>query len=116
MNKNKFLMVASYTILIIYMLYMLYYAIVPIDLPITIQFDSKRLLYHFTEFFILGTLLLNATRNKRFSLTFGIFYAFALEIVQLWVPTRAFDLFDLTANALGATFSVLALSRLFKNK
>lgn len=116
MNKNKFLTVASYTILIIYMLYVLYYAIVPISLPITIQFDSKRLLYHFVEFFILGILLLNATKNKRFSLTFGIFYAIALEIIQLWVPTRVFDFYDLTANVLGAVISIPIFSRFFKSK
>lgn len=116
MKRKKFLTIASYIILVAYMLYMLYYAIVPIDLPITIQFDSKRLLYHFAEFFILGILLLNATRNKSISLTVGIIYAIILEVIQIWAPTRVFDLLDLTANVLGTVVSIPIFSRLFKSE
>lgn len=116
MKRNSFVNFVSYILLVAYMLYMLYYAIVPINLPITLPFDSKRLLYHFVEFFILGILLLNATRNKSISLTVGIIYAIALEIIQLWVPTRVFDLYDLAANSLGAIVSTITVSRFFKSK
>lgn len=107
----KKLKLFSYSILLIYLSIMLYYAIVPIEIPITIQFDSRRLLWHFLEHLVFGVLLLNATRNTSKSLKFGLFYSILVELIQLWAPTRVFDLYDLTANILGLLAGLFAFSK-----
>lgn len=105
----KKLKLFSYLILLIYSSIMFYYAIVPLNIPVTLEFDSRRLLWHFLEHFFFGVFLLNAVRNTSKSLKFGLFYSILVEVIQLWAPTRVFDLYDLGANILGL-FSSLYLS------
>ena len=114
MEKNNLFTFISYFVLVAYMILSLYYAIVPLHLPKLIEFDSRRLVWHFSEYIVLSFLLLNATRNKRLSLIACLIYGAALEIVQLWVPTRVFDLFDLSANLLGGVVGIFSLANLFK--
>ncbi len=113
-KRNSFLNSVSYIILILYMLLILYYAVIPLNLPKLIEFDSRRLLWHFLEYVVLSFLLLNATRNFRTSLILSIFYGSTLELIQLWAPTRVFDFLDLGANILGAVIGTLSFSKLFK--
>ena len=105
----------SYSILLIYSLVMFYYAIVPIEIPITFAFDSKRLLWHFLEHLVFGVLLLNATRNTSKSLKFGLFYSILVELIQIWAPTRVFDFYDLTANILGLLSGLFTFSKVRKH-
>ncbi len=90
---------------------MFYYAIVPLNIPVTLAFDSKRLLWHFLEHFVFGILLLNATRNTSRALKFGLFYSLLVELIQIWAPTRVFDLYDLSANLLGLLIGLFTFSK-----
>lgn len=103
--------VVSYTILVAYTLLMFYYAIIPLNIPLNIQFDSKRLLYHFLEHVLFGFLLFNATSHLRLSFIGGVFYSSFVEIIQLGVPTRVFDLYDLSANLLGLLIGLFIFSK-----
>ena len=112
MKQNRFFTFISYAVLIVYMLFMLNYAIKPLVLPIAFSLDSKRLLFHFGELFLLGLLLFNATRKLSVTLFIGVIYGSILEIIQLWVPGRVFDFYDLGANILGLLTGLLTFSKI----
>ena len=42
-------------------------------------------------------------------------YAIALESLQMWVPNRFFELWDIAANLLGIALYALVLTRLFRS-
>ena len=111
MKRNKIFKFISYSVLIVYISIMFYYAIVPFNVPVTFAFDSKRLLYHFAEHFIFGILLLNATRDTSRSLKFGLVYSILVELIQLIAPTRVFDFYDLGANILGLLLGMFTFSK-----
>lgn len=83
-----------------------------------------RKLAHFTEFFILGTLLslffatLNALRNKRFrffvnvasAAAFGLAAAFCDELLQLTSPGRSCQLSDVLLDFSGVLLACLIVS------
>ena len=114
MKINSVFILGSYLTLIAYMILIFYYAIIPLNIPVTLAFDSKRLLWHFLEHFIFGILLLNAVRNTQKSLKFGLSYSLLVELIQLWAPTRVFDLFDLGANILGLFAGLFTFSKFKK--
>ncbi len=49
-------------------------------------------------------------------LVFGIFLAIFTEYMQMYVPDRSFDRFDIVANALGGTIGTVIYVYLYKNK
>lgn len=108
MKKSKLF---SYSILLVYALIMFYYAIVPFNVPVTFAFDSKRLLWHFAEHLVFGILLLNAIRNTKKAIIFGLFFSSLLEIIQIWAPTRVFDFYDLGANLFGLLIGLYFFSK-----
>lgn len=110
-KRSTIFNIVSYIVLVAYALLMFYYAIIPLNIPLDIPFDSKRLLYHFLEHIIFGFLLFNATRNYKRTLVLGLFYSSLIEVIQLWVPTRVFDLYDLSANLLGLLIGLFIFSK-----
>lgn len=109
--ERKIFKFISYSVLIVYISIMFYYAIVPFNVPVTFAFDSKRLLYHFAEHFVFGVLILNAFRNTKKALIFGLFFSSLLELIQIWAPTRVFDFYDLGANILGLLLGLFTFSK-----
>ena len=79
----------------------LYLSIIPLTLPEIPQFDPKRLLYHFAEFFLFGFLAFKSFKNLKVVIGLGSLFAVITEILQIFVPYRYFDFFDLGANFLG---------------
>lgn len=45
-----------------------------------------------------------------------ILYGFCIECIQLWLPTRSFDIFDVLADSLGCIVAVAAVLVISKRK
>nr|WP_255742711.1 VanZ family protein [Belliella calami] len=93
--------------------------------PSTPQIPHKDKIVHFMLFFILNFLWLRIWMNEANSkkkylklftsyLVFGIIIAILVEYLQLYVPNRSFDYFDIAANMLGAAFGIICFYILYK--
>ncbi|KAK9495777.1 hypothetical protein V1508DRAFT_96615 [Lipomyces doorenjongii] len=86
--------------------------------PIDVQHDK---LVHFLVFFILTTLfywIVDTTRRRLINATIIVCIVLGgigSEFVQSFVPDRAFDIFDIVANVIGASLA-LALSSLYHKR
>ena len=83
---------------IIYCGLILYLSVIPLTLPEVPEFDPKKLLYHFTEFFFFSFLAFKSFKNLKVVIGTGSFFAILTEILQMFVPYRYFDFYDLIAN------------------
>lgn len=72
-----------------------------------------RKLAHFTEYFILGLLLINLFKNNNkrylYTIIIGVIYAISDEIHQLFVPGRSCDIKDVMIDTLGLLFSLIII-------
>ncbi|KAK9386627.1 VanZ like family-domain-containing protein [Lipomyces mesembrius] len=86
--------------------------------PIDLQHDK---LVHFLAFFTLTTLfywIVDTTRRRLINATIIVCIVLGgigSEFVQSFVPYRAFDIFDIVANVIGASLA-LALSSLYHKR
>ncbi len=73
---------------------------------------------HFTEYGILGLLLLraiNATWNIQrkkssiYAVAVATIYGISMEVVQLFLPYRSFSITDMLVNFTGATVAILVI-------
>lgn len=82
---------------------------------IGVSFSDK--LYHVAEYFGLSVLLFRASRKSGFAYAFSIifasFYGITDEFHQLFVPGRMFSVYDMIANAIGASLILLFRLRIF---
>ncbi|MCW1296265.1 MAG: VanZ family protein [Candidatus Parvarchaeota archaeon] len=103
----------NYTLIIIYMLIIFYLSSIPLDFPEIIDLlDPTKFSLHVIEYSILGFLIFNAKRDKKFSILIGFFYALTDEIHQSFVPYRIFSFFDLIADFIGVYLGII----LFQSK
>jgi len=56
---------------------------------------------HFSEFFILGFLTLKSFGKNYKYFGFGLFYGILTEILQIFIPGRFFDFYDIALNLSG---------------
>ncbi|MFD2037645.1 VanZ family protein [Belliella marina] len=93
--------------------------------PSTPQIPHKDKIVHFGLFFVLNLLwmrvwVVEASKDKKFLklftsyLVFGIIFAILVEYLQLYVPNRSFDYYDIAANMLGAAVGVICFYILYK--
>lgn len=72
---------------------------------------------HFGEYFVLGLLLVRATRGSGWSaptiqaMILGLLFAFADEAHQAWFPGRVSDVMDFAADSIGIIGASLAQPR-----
>ena len=95
------------------------------NFPTTPQIPHKDKIVHFTLFFILNflwfrTWVTESKKKKKYLklftsyLVFGIIIAILVEYLQLYVPNRSFDYFDIAANMLGAAIGIICFYILYK--
>ena len=85
--------------------------------------DKIRTLAHFTEYLILGILVINVLKDYYkldykiwlYGLLFCIFYAIGDEIHQLFISGRAFQYGDIIVDTLGSILGSLAFFKLKTN-
>ena len=102
---------------ILYMALIFYMSSIPVPKPvgqILIHFDPEKHLAHLVEYAILSILLYLASRDYCKSFIIGALYGLSDEIHQYFVPTRFFDLFDLTFDCIGALVGALLASLMYK--
>lgn len=77
-----------------------------------------RKLAHFTEYFILGLLVLNMLRFINKKIAFGIIlcviYAMSDELHQLFTPDRAGRLYDVLIDSSGSIIAILGFRKIIK--
>lgn len=80
--------------------------------------DHVRELAHFGVYLVLGVLLINATNVKHFitALVIGIIYAISDEIHQVFVPGRAFQVFDILIDVIGLSVGLLVFSVIIRKE
>ena len=107
----------------IYFLVILILAVFIIDPSRELIADDK--LIHFGTFSLFSFILYLALsiQNKNmllkeypalFSAAFASFFGLAIELYQLFIPSRSSDIFDLTANIFGSLFTIVIIK--FMNK
>ena len=72
--------------------------------------DFIRSVAHFTEFFILGMILVLRFKNIFISYGIGLVIVFSDEIIQIFVPGRAFEVKDLIIDTFGLNWGILILA------
>lgn len=72
--------------------------------------DLIRSVAHFTEFFILGMILVLRFKNIFISYGIGLVIVFTDEIIQIFVPGRAFEVKDLIIDTFGLNWGILILA------
>ena len=82
---------------------------IPIEIPYYFFFDPRKLILHFMEYSILGSLSFFAIRKKNISIAFSIAYGITDEIHQYFVPGRFFDFYDMLADFIGSVFGVMLI-------
>ena len=117
MDKAKI----SWLILLIYMFLIFYYSTTEeLDLLKDIpEFNYKDKLFHFIEYGILGFLTFNAFKHNKFlnekvffySIMLSIIYGILIEINQIFIPSREFEILDIAANTFGSL--LILLKKLF---
>jgi len=65
---------------------------------------------HFTEFFILGMILVLRFKNIFIAYGIGLLIVFIDEIIQIFVPGRAFEVKDLIIDTFGLNWGILILA------
>ncbi|HAX03313.1 MAG: hypothetical protein A2Y45_00870 [Tenericutes bacterium GWC2_34_14] len=65
---------------------------------------------HFTEFFILGMILVLRFKNIFISYGIGLVIIFTDEIIQIFVPGRAFEVKDLIVDTFGLNWGILIVA------
>jgi len=86
------------------------------DLPQIASFSD--LLNHAFAFFVLYLLLDIAYLqvNTKYKIAFLLFYAFFIEAVQYFLPTRCADFLDILADSVGIIFALIALKAVHASK
>ncbi|MBI5355910.1 MAG: VanZ family protein [Candidatus Aenigmarchaeota archaeon] len=77
--------------------------------------DNKISRGHIAGYFALTLMLLWSGIDERRALLFAISYGIIMEILQLNIPGRHFDIIDVLSNALGTGVALL-LNRFYKTK
>ena len=62
---------------------------------------------HYIVYFILGLLVMNASRNGIISLLISVFYGISDEIHQMFVPGRGAEVQDVLHDSVGAAMGIL---------
>jgi VanZ family protein len=95
------------------------------NFPTSPPFPFKDKIVHFGLFFVLILLWLrvvNVSQNKikekiiTIYLVFGVFIATLVEYLQILVPNRSFDYYDIAANILGGAVGIICFYILYKRK
>lgn len=64
-------------------------------------------LIHFFSYFLLSYLCYKSTDKMKLSIFLAGTYGVIIEIMQLRVPSRSFDIFDIVINYAGASFPLV---------
>jgi len=110
MNKAKI----SLIILFLYMFLVFYYSTTeePEFLENIPEFDFRDKLFHVLEYGILSFLTYNAFKHHKllkekvflYSIMFSVIYGILIEINQIFIPGRGFEILDIAADFIGSLF------------
>ena len=114
--KNKLVSgIFSWPSLLIYSSFIVTVSVVPLESPPQMGFPLFDKVVHSFSYFLLAVLSVNTFAVRRYTVprVSGFFYSFLLgfcmEIVQLFLPFRQFELKDLAANFIGSVAGCLLL-------
>ncbi len=119
---NRFRVVPA----ILWLIFILIALLSPGDkIPNTPEIPFKDKIVHFGLFFVLTFLWLRVGNKKNSKnkfikkyftiyLVFGVLIAILVEYLQMYVPNRSFDYYDITANMIGGAVGIICFYILYK--